>query len=86
MTEWVSYPENIPTEDGYYYTDYFNTDLMRFFYKAIYWNSKLGSWVGWRRDGGPDLSRVESFMLTSRHDYYLPCVRLGEDVLMKEGK
>ena len=72
MTKWIKYPENIPTEDGYYMTEYFNVDLNEYFGKGIFWNSTKQSWIGWRPDGGPGLTRVKSFMPESRHDYYIP--------------
>ena len=55
--EWKDFPEDQPTERGYYYTYYFNHDENEHFLKCIYWDTK--SWLPWRPGGGPKLTVIK---------------------------
>ena len=68
----VSYPENKPTDRGYYYTLYYNFDLDEELYKCIYWNGEY--WVSWRPNGGPPM-KILKFVPSSREEYYTNCLR-----------
>ena len=46
---WVNYPENTPTESGYYFTRYFNPEHNAELYKALWYDVTAGLWSGpWR--------------------------------------
>jgi hypothetical protein len=66
-TSMVSYPENKPSESGYYYTKYFNTQLMEYRYKALWYSVKKDKWL-WRI-----VPYVATFCPDSRNDYYVSC-------------
>lgn len=71
--EWRKYPEQEPTESGYYYCVHV-MDGQRY-YKGIWWNDKRKVWDHWR----PHLFRefvspeVLVFVAESRTDFYCPC-------------
>lgn len=71
---WSKYPESKPKEAGYYMTYYYNFDSEVDYYKAIWWSSDKQAWMGWRPNGGPDLSQVKGFVESTKADYYTECL------------
>jgi hypothetical protein len=70
--KWVKYPDVPPTENGYYYTHYFNKDFNTEAFKCILWSNTKG-WCGWHQDGGPKMTIYE-YAPSTREDFYMMCV------------
>ena len=70
---WVNYPENKPTEPGYYMTYYFNSEENLCFYKAIYFSPINDRWCQWRPkvEWQPE---VKGYVPASKNRFYCPCV------------
>lgn len=81
--EWKKYPEQTPTDSGYYYTYHLMNDER--WYKAIWWDSKTSKWIHWRP--AENKAKIEpnviAFVLESRTDYYCPCLTGVTDNLDK---
>lgn len=46
---WVSYPDNKPTKNGYYMTQYYNPERQQWLFKAIVFDVETSMWRGpWR--------------------------------------
>lgn len=43
---WLIYPENCPSEDGYYMTRYYNPKQGELLYKPLWFGVKEGLWAG----------------------------------------
>lgn len=55
---WVDYPDNKPTEDGYYYTLYFNPQLNELLYKSLWYSTEQKMFQGhwhWAWHYGEDI-------------------------------
>ena len=76
---WLEYPENTPTEPGYYMTFYWHEDDQMNYYKAIFWSSTKNDWLKWRASL-PDLN-VKKYLPESRDDYYMPCMEKFEKMI-----
>lgn len=67
--EWLNCEECSPSEHGYYYTYYYNTEQRDYFFKAIMWHDN--NWCFWRKfEVEP---KVLYFIKESRNEYYIPC-------------
>ena len=66
---WLSYPENKPTDHGYYMTVHQVEDGL--FYKAIYWDGT--QWCKWRRNQ-TDL-HIHRYLEYTRENFYTECIR-----------
>ena len=73
ISGWSRYPDVKPTQSGYYYTYYFNTDRKGPFYKAHYYRADLDEWV-WTMGRVPI---VLGFIEESYHSHYGPCASWG---------
>lgn len=78
---WIAYPETLPDASGYYYVEYFNPEQKGIFYKAIWYDLRLGEWIAWRR--GVEGLVVHKF-LPDMHNYYVPCMMAAEERLINK--
>lgn len=79
---WKDYKDNIPSENGYYFTYYFNPQYNGYYYKAIAWYKS--NWVFWKKfEIEPT---VIAYMPETRNDYFVPCEMAVEDMGFKPYK
>lgn len=71
--EWSSYPEQQPSERGYYLTLYHNKKQNEHLFKCIYWN---GRWCAWR-PGVTEDPDVKGFVQDTHAPYYGDCTILA---------
>jgi hypothetical protein len=67
--EWSKYPDQVPTQPGYYLTLYFNNEHQAHLFKCIYW---AGRWCAWR-PGAKEDPDVKGFVQDTLNPYYVPC-------------
>lgn len=63
----IKFPENKPTEAGYHYCFYWNTEQQNFYCKCFWWNPNEDRWL-WRFE-----PNVIAF-IDVKHQYYCPCM------------
>lgn len=75
--DWQSYPENIPTESGYYMTLLKYEDKPETFLKPVVFNAKTNEWIKWR----PNLLNfvVTKYLPFTKSMYYTDCVRAFDE-------
>ena len=78
---WTNIKDKNPDLPGYYYTYYFNTQLEKWLYKAIWWNGK--HWINWHPTFGKYIETVERYIEESRNDYYCPCLEWIEKLMVE---
>lgn len=74
--EWRRYPEQQPTQRGYYLTLYYNKEHEAHFTKCIYWD---GQWCAWR-PGVTEDPDVKGFVQDTLAPYYGSCTVNSENV------
>jgi hypothetical protein len=79
MSQWIPFPKSKPDESGYYLISYYSFENKHYYYKCVCWLHDHG-WVGWRPNGGPDLSKVKCFAPETRHAYYGECYQLANKI------
>lgn len=47
--KYLQWPDNIPSNNGYYVVEYHNPDDQSLFYKSVWFDGV--SWIGWRHSG-----------------------------------
>jgi hypothetical protein len=75
MNTALSYPENVPTQTGYYVVKYLNQDHNEYYFKALVWNGE--QWCGWRRSGWAGWKNnlndlVKEFYPDTHDEHYVP--------------
>lgn len=68
--KYVKYPENRPTESGYYMCFYFNEPENNHFFKALWYGVAKQEFIFRIKDVD---KHVKFVLLESRNDYYIPC-------------
>lgn len=70
---WKKYPENKPTESGYYITYYYNVAQKGNYEKALWFSCKEDKWI-WDRE-----FTVKAYVEASFNKYYVPCMLWGSE-------
>jgi len=71
---WLEYPENEPTESGYYIAIYQHEEHQVDYFKAIFWSSIKKQWSPWRPTLNLPNSCIKKYLPETRNNYYAPCM------------
>lgn len=68
--KYVKYPENRPTESGYYMCLYYNEEHKDHLFKALWYGVDKQEFIFRIKDVD---KHVKLVLMESRNDYYVPC-------------
>ena len=74
--KWKNFPEEKPTQSGYYMTVHLWSEKRTLLYKGIYWNNDKQHWCHWRREliEKGERPNVIAFVSETRRDFYGQCL------------
>lgn len=75
--EWVEFPKTLPKRTGYYFTYYYHKEVNEYYYKCIFYNAEINSWISWK-PFKQNFFQVIKFIEKTRSDFYCPCRELTE--------